>query len=269
MRTLRSLWVTSVTAAAMGVPMLATADSGVGSGSADANLDFRVEIYDVVEFRIGDGLLGTPGGNVNTVDFTLDGVNDWPGSGAVTGVTDYPVSPGGNVQVELRANSDSVQIAAVPLTANLDNGSGNTIPWTEIQIFDGGTITAPANAAATSTGIDARGGVTDDWSFSYMNADPTVPPGIYGNGGGGHARVTFTASASNTARAGKYFGAACPGWFHPNRETTPADRLASVVFGPGARIAFLGTPPLPVRFRAGRARRTRRFWLVRPTNLPG
>ena len=149
MRTLRSLLLTSVGAAAMGAPMLATADSGVGVGSADANLDFRVQINDVVEFRIGAGTLGTTGGAVNQVDFTLDGVTDWPGSGAVTGVTDWTTP--GNVEVELRANSDSVQIVANPTTPDLSDGSGNIIPWTDIEISAGGTIAAPANASAGTT----------------------------------------------------------------------------------------------------------------------
>ena len=179
MRTFRSLLLTSVGAAAVGVPMLATADSSFGVGVASANLDFEVVIQDYVYFRVGAAA------GVDLVTFNVDAGANPPGTGSVA-------SPD-SVTVVLTANSGNVDLSADSSGTTLTNGT-DTIPWSEITINTTGTgdLPPPVIDGADSTGLAPVGTLSDTWSFSYAN-DTFYSPGNYG--GVGTATVTFTATA--------------------------------------------------------------------------
>jgi len=184
MRTLRSFLLTFVGAAAVVAPMLATADSSSGAGSASANLDFQVVIDDYVYFQIGDPIPG----NVDLVTFTVDGATEFPGSGS-------PIAGDQSMSVVLAANSNNLTIAAAGTGAL--TGSATTIAWSEIAIDNTagtGDLPPPVIDGAASTGIDpsAVGTFSDTWSFSYLNTGFHTP-GAYG--GVTTGRVAFTATA--------------------------------------------------------------------------
>ena len=179
MRTLRSLLLASVGAAAVGAPILATADSGFGPSTASADLDFEIIIPDYIYLSIGDPTAG----NVDLVSFTVDPLVTYPGSGTAVASPD-------TVDVTVVSNSNNVTIGAA------STGSLGSIPFTDILITGGGTVPVPAINGADSAAMDlgAAAGLTltDTWSFSYTNTT-AFAPGTYG--GAGVGTVMFTATA--------------------------------------------------------------------------
>ena len=182
MRTLRYLLLTSVGAAAVGAPMLATADSGFGASTASADLDFQIVIPDYVYLEIGSA-----GNVVDLVTFTLDPATNFPGSG-------NPVPGDTPIGVTLVSNSNDVTINAVGV-----GGGIGPIGWPEILIDNStGTtdIDVPAidgaSSASMNPGAAAGLTLTDTWTFSFTNAN-AYAPGTYG--GPGVGTVTFTATA--------------------------------------------------------------------------
>jgi hypothetical protein len=184
--TLRKLTLASVTAAALTLPLVASADSDLalgaaGTTAAQAQLNFQIVIPTFVYFQVG-----TAGaGNVDTVNFDLVAANEEPGStNPVAGA-----AGSGAVGVTLRTNAASIRISAS--STNLDDGLGNLIPIAEVTAADGGTITVPD--FGTDTGLLAPAGVSssDTWTFTYDNTN-VYPAGTYGAAGTGI--VTYTAA---------------------------------------------------------------------------
>lgn len=200
MKNLKKYLITSILAVLVGLPQAATAESNSVSGaspSTTARLDFRITIPGVLRFRVGTA--GT--GNVDIIDFappvaTLGDGTDTQGTGGDLG--------NGVVTVDLFSNAGQVTITESnnSLGAGLDNGSGDTIPYTEIVTTssDAANFAAPALSDAgggTSQPIPTSGNNkvtnrTESWSYAYDNTT-VYPAGTYGtelNGG----RVTYTAA---------------------------------------------------------------------------
>lgn len=181
--TLRKLIVASAAATAMSAPMLASAESDLsvaaaGSASAQANLDFQIIIPSFIFFQVG-----SPGVTIDLVTFDVLTANEEPGSGnAVLGSS--------AISVDLRTNAANVRIAATG--GNMDDGSGNLIPLTDITATAGGTIPVPDFGADTGLFAPVGGILNDTWNFSYDNT-AVVPAGTYGGAANG-GRVTYTAT---------------------------------------------------------------------------
>jgi len=190
--TLRKLMLTTVAAAAVSVPLLASAESNTGVGapgsaSASARLDFQIVIPSFVFFR-----LGTAGAsNIDTVEFDLETTPVEPGLGG-SGVD----ATTGAVDVQLISNASNIQIVA----DNGDNGGllaetgggTDTIPLSDITATSvGGLIPAPA-FGGTAGPFLVLGSAVDTWTFNYANTT-VVAPGTYGSSGFG-GRVIYTAS---------------------------------------------------------------------------
>ena len=180
-RSIRGLALTGV--AALGLiamtPAMADSDFATGNGaiSASADLQFRVIVPQFIDFRVG-----STGTTVDDVDFTV-GVNDIGNGTAVSR------DGGAAVGVALRSNAGNITLAAAG-PANLTNGNGDTIAWSQIT-GTSSEATLPVPTVGGSANLTASAGVinrTADWTFSYEN-DNLVGAGTYAG------TVTYTASA--------------------------------------------------------------------------
>lgn len=177
---------TAAVIAVMAAPLTASAESdrvnGTTNLSANARVDFQVNIPKFVSLRVG-----TPATTIDNVIFDVaeasigNGTDVSATSGGDVGpgvLTARVLSNGGNVSLDANSNG--------PLT----NGT-QTIAWSEILANSSSvSLPAPAIDGATQSLTAAANGVVNeqaDWTFSYSNTD-IVAAGSY------TGRVTYTAS---------------------------------------------------------------------------
>ena len=191
--------------AALGVPMLANAESNVQTGSgaltATARLDFRVTVPKVLFLQVGTGTsLGT-NSTVNLIDFTVPAAN--VGDGTAIGSTVASGDLGsGTVTAKVLGNNGNVTLTSTTIGA-LGNGLGDTLSYAQIAttpavLTSATPLAAPALAdgATTSTTVPAVGKIVNrdaKWTFSFLNT-ALVAPGVYGGVNANNSRVTYTAS---------------------------------------------------------------------------
>ncbi|MEZ5537021.1 MAG: hypothetical protein R3F02_15540 [Thiolinea sp.] len=169
--------------------------------SANAHLDFEINIGKFLFFRVGDGSYPAVSSTVNTVDFEVQpsfslsaGSNqsvNWggalPGAGVSSGTNILPV--------EVRSNAGQVSIRATASSA-LSNGA-DTLPLSGIVVTssDSALPAPPIPDMGDGPSVNVMGTqflnlVTvrqADWTFSYTG-DTSVPAGVY------TGQITFTAS---------------------------------------------------------------------------
>ena len=194
-------------------PGVARAESnvqtGAGSLTATAHLDFQIVIPRVLFLQVGTGTLLANNVTVDRIVYDLSATPAIIGNGTQqTATSGGDVSPG-VVSARVIGNSFA---AAANLTATtggaLSNGAGNTISWSEIAITTaaGVPVTATnlahpgtpnlADAGSTTVSLTPAAKVinqTAQWTFKYKNT--TIPPaGTYGATGAAPAngRVTYT-----------------------------------------------------------------------------
>jgi hypothetical protein len=178
------------------VPQLAsaetTATTGAGALSTSAHVDFRINIPRVLRFRVGS-LAGT----VDLIDFDLPAGNIGDGTdiSATAGSGDLG---NGDVTVQIMSNAGQVTIAHNSNGSSLSDGSGNTIPYTEILTASSDTanLDAPVLGTASSTQPSLTGNLTNQsatWTYTFDNST-VYNSGVYGGVNTNGGRVTYTAS---------------------------------------------------------------------------
>ena len=191
-----SLILKSALALALATPLLASAESQltVGTGDANARLDFRIVVPRVLFLGVGTGAAGlTANSTIDTVTFDYSSNPSAIGTGAAAGTITGNVVPvrvvGNNGQITLTANT----------TGALTNGTADTIAWSEITATSSlAALPSPAiplTGAGVASNVTLSSGtkITDrsaNWTFSYANS-AVVAPGTYGTTNG---RVTYTAA---------------------------------------------------------------------------
>ena len=191
---------------AWGGPALAY-QSATGTTSANAFLDFEINIGKFIFFRVGTGTFPTTNTTVDTVNFTLTPQITpgpiTPANGNSTALNWNAVAPTYNVggsnlvlPVEVRSNAGTVSLRAA-VTSALVSGA-NSIPLSEITIASSdANLPAPlipnagTGPAVNVTGTAFSNLVTvrsANWTFSYSVATPP-PAGSY------TGQIVFTASA--------------------------------------------------------------------------
>ena len=189
--------------AALGMPMWAHAESNVQTGtgtlSATARLDFRVTVPKVLFLQVGTGTMMATNTGINLIDFTV------PAGSAGNG-TPIAASAGGDVSpgvvtARVRGNNGTITLVT-STTGALTNLAGDTLSFAQIGASAAAGATpslfaAPAlSNGSSSTAVPVTGGSITDrdalWTFSYLNA-ALVPPGTYG-GTATNGRVTYTAT---------------------------------------------------------------------------
>ena len=173
---LKGLIIASALTIGIAAPHFAAADSELqfGSGAtATANLDFRITIDQFVFFRVGTNADGT----VDRVDWDLTGVQPGESAAPIAATGGTGDGADGVLTIQLITNASQVTLASNTGGGDLVSGT-DTIPFTDINVADGGTITAPAfdgNVVIATGGVYSE---TDDWTFTYNDDTPYVP-GVY------------------------------------------------------------------------------------------
>ena len=201
---------TLVGVAAMALPLIATAESnyqtGNGTQSATAHVDFTVVVARTLYLRVGTGSSYTTG--VLTANPAVDLITFTPalatlGSGTAVAGTGGDLT-GGVETAAIVTNSSAVSLTATA-TGALTDSNANTIAYTQITtaasaltatytllpapVLANGvsapvTLTAAANKTITA---DAK------WTYSYANA-AVVPAGTYGGVNTNNSRIVYTAT---------------------------------------------------------------------------
>lgn len=186
----------------LAAPLLASAESQlVATGNAVARLDFRVIIPRVLFLGVGAGATTVPVANNTTVDLVTFDYTTNPGAVGAGAGSPAAVITGAVVPVRVVGNNGQIVLTAAS-TGALSNGSGDTIPWTEITsttslaALPSPTIPLTGTGAGSNVVLSSGTKVTDrsaNWTFSYANA-AVVPAGTYGATVANNGRVTYTAT---------------------------------------------------------------------------
>jgi hypothetical protein len=209
---------TAVAAAALALPGLALAESttvnpAATGSAASARLDFTVVIPAVLYLRVGTGNAVNAAANNATVDsltFTVPGANIGDATVINAGAADGDLGNGA-VTVRVFSNVGTNVSLNSNVTGQLVNGSGDSIPWTQISVAsaaDPTAITGWTNAGIAHPTFSATSGAGSattltaasklvrqqgKWTFSYLNAN-VMPAGTYGATIAKNGRVTYTAT---------------------------------------------------------------------------
>lgn len=169
--------------------------------TASANLDFTVTIPKFVYVRIGTGTNAANNTNVDNLVFTVPAAN--VGDGTSIAGTGGDLT-GGQVTARVLGNNGTIAFSSTTL-GPLNNGAGDTISWSQMNVAVTANTTATALAhptlldgATTSVNLTPTSGtkVTNldaRWTFSYRNQN-IVPAGTYGGVNTQNGRVTYAVS---------------------------------------------------------------------------
>ena len=196
----KSLIAAAVLAA---VPTIANAESnfqtGSGSLTATARLDFQITIPKFLYLRVGTGTNLANNTTVDLINFAVAPTGVGSGTAAVT--TTGGDLAGGKVTARVMGNGGNVTLSSTTAGA-LNDGGTNTISYSQIStaatvLTSGTALAAPALAdgATTNTTVTATGGVVNrdaQWAYTYANS-AVVAAGTYGGVNVNNGRVTYTA----------------------------------------------------------------------------
>lgn len=169
--------------------------------TASANLDFTVTIPKFVYVRIGTGTNAANNTNVDNIVFTVPAAN--VGDGTAVAGTGGDLT-GGQVTARVLGNNGTIAFSSTTL-GPLNNGAGDTISWSQMNVAVTANTTATAlvhptlvDGATTSVNLTPTSGtkVTNldaRWTFSYRNQN-VVAAGTYGGVNTQNGRVTYAVS---------------------------------------------------------------------------
>ena len=169
--------------------------------TANANLDFTVTIPKFVYVRIGTGTNAANNTNVDNIVFTVPAAN--VGDGTAVAGTGGDLT-GGQVTARVLGNNGTIAFSSTTL-GPLNNGAGDTISWSQMNVAVTANTTATAlvhptlvDGATTSVNLTPTSGtkVTNldaRWTFSYLNQN-VVAAGTYGGVNTQNGRVTYAVS---------------------------------------------------------------------------
>ena len=198
---MRNIILKSAVALALGVPLVAGAESAFTTGAttpltASARVDFTIVIPKFVSLRVG-----TSGAGIDLITFTVPAASVGAGGAGIAGTGGDLTA--GVVTARVLGNNGQVTLTSTA-TGALSNGVGDTIPFTEITtvasvLTSATALPAPVLTNGTSAGVlatltgtkitnqDAR------WTYNYANTN-VVASGTYGGVNVNAGRVTYTAS---------------------------------------------------------------------------
>ena len=192
-------------AAALCAPMLANAEStlqtGAGTLSGVARLDFRVTVPKFLFLQVGTGTSMASNATINLIDFTVPAANVGDGSVIAATLASGDIGTGA-VTAKVAGNNGIITLTSTTLGA-LGNGSGDTISYAQISTAAAVLTSAVAlphpalvDGVTTSTTVSPVGKIVNrdaKWTFSFLNST-LVAPGTYGGINAQNSRVTYTAS---------------------------------------------------------------------------
>jgi hypothetical protein len=176
-------------AVVIALPMVAQAESTIAltppapaTMSTSARVNINVVIPRFLFLQVGTGTFLTNVGTIDTVVFNVPVAN--VGNGTPVAGTGGDLT-GGRVTVRLLGNVGNVNLGAT--AAALTNGTGETIPWSQISVATSGVTHPAINGAAAAFTASARVvDVSGDWTYGYLNT-ATPAEGTYSS------QITYTA----------------------------------------------------------------------------
>ena len=175
--------------------------TGSGTLTANARLDFQVVIPKVLFLQVGTGTAFGNNTTVNQIAFTVPAANVGDSSPIAASAASGDLGNGA-VTARLVGNNGAIAFSSTTLGA-LNNGSGDTLSYGQIGVTVAPLTSATAlpspalaDGATTNTSITPASGklVNRDatWTFRYLNTT-TPAPGTYGGVNAQNSRVTYTA----------------------------------------------------------------------------
>jgi hypothetical protein len=208
---MKKLILISAIAAALGTPMIASAESTVvigATGPTSARLDFKIVIPRVLFLAVGSGAGGTALTGNAAIDLVTFDYTANPGD-VGTGAANAAGSVTGNiVPVRVIGNAGPITLTAATVGALSNGAPGDTIPWSQISAISSDATNfpspvIPASGTGASSAVVVSSGTkitnrTATWTYSYANST-VVAAGTYGGAGTAAAglnngRVTYTAT---------------------------------------------------------------------------
>lgn len=186
------------------IPMMASAESnfqtGAGSLTATARVDFQVTIPKFLYLRVGTGTDFANNPTINLVSFTVPAASVGNGTPVAASAASGDLG-NGVVTARVIGNGGNVTLSSTTLGA-LNDGGTNTISYSQISttaapLTSATALAAPALAdgATTNTTVTATSGVVNRdarWTYAYLNS-VTPAAGSYGGVNVNNGRVTYTA----------------------------------------------------------------------------
>jgi hypothetical protein len=188
------------------LPLVAHADSAFTTGAttpltASGHLDFQVTVPKFVYVRVSTGTNMAANATIDQIAFSVPAAN--VGDNTIISGTGGDLTLG-VVTARVLGNNGAITFSSTT-TGPLSNGSGDTIPYSQISTAVATNTSTPAlaapalasgsttnvalvpNVGTKVTNLDAK------WTFTYLN-NAIVPPGTYGGINANGSRVTYTAS---------------------------------------------------------------------------
>ena len=175
--------------------------TGSGTLTANARLDFQVVIPKVLFLQVGTGTAFGNNTTVNQIAFTVPAANVGDSSPIAASAASGDLGNGA-VTARLVGNNGAIAFSSTTLGA-LSNGAGDSLSYGQIGVTVAPLTSATAlpspalaDGATTNTSITPASGklVNRDatWTFRYLNTT-TPAPGTYGGINTQNSRVTYTA----------------------------------------------------------------------------
>ena len=199
---MRNIILKSAVALAVGIPLIASAESNFTTGAgtpllATAKVDFTIIIPKFVSLQIG-----TAGaGSIDLITFTVPAASIGAGGAGIAG-TGGDLT-GGVVTAKVTGNNGQVTLTATAAAGGLTNATADTIPFSQITTAtavntSATSLPAPVLANGTSANVlpALTGKITNQdakWTYNYSNS-AVVAAGTYGGVNVNGGRVTYTAS---------------------------------------------------------------------------
>lgn len=193
--------------ALMAAPLAANAASsfqtGAGTLTATAAVDFTITIPRVLFLQVGTGSFLTTNAAVNLITFSVPAASVGNGTpvAATAGSGDI-----GNGTVTARVFGNGAANVSLSATNGgaLNDGAGNTISWAQVTTTASALAGVPTllnpitlvDGATTPVSLPAVAGVVNQgaqWTYSYLNTATPVG-GTYGGVNTNNGRVTYTAT---------------------------------------------------------------------------
>ena len=199
---MRNIILKSAVAVALGIPLVAGAESNFTTGVATpllatARVDFTIIIPKFVSLQVGTAGVGS----VDLITFTVPAASIGAGGAGIAG-TGGDLT-GGVVTAKVTGNNGQVTLTATAAAGGLVNATADTIPFSQITTVATVNTSATALAAPVLTnGTSANvlpaltGKITNQdakWTYNYANS-AVVAAGTYGGINVNGGRVTYTAS---------------------------------------------------------------------------
>ena len=200
---MRNIILKSAVALALGIPLVASAESTLNTVGAPVTTNARVD-FTIIIPRFISLQVGAAGAGINLITFDMTATPGNVGNAVAVAATVGSGDLGsGVVTARVKGNNGQVTLTAAAAAGGLVTPAADTIPFTEISttaaiLTSATALPAPVLVNGTSASVlpTLAGKVTNQdarWTYNYANTN-VVAAGTYGGVAVNGGRVTYTAS---------------------------------------------------------------------------